>query len=183
MGIDPSTKTGVVVLGEEDGKIEILHSDEVTFAGKKSILRVQLMGQAIAALHEQWKPDLVVIEGYGFANKHTLVTLVEIGTSIRLALENCIADWAVATPNTLKKFVAGHGHTKKDAMMLATYKNWRFEGTDNECDAFGLAALGLYGFHPELEPRLSVPKRECFQEWRAEHLPLFLDKLGTNGLQ
>ncbi len=169
LGLDPSTKTGFAVL---DG-IDVIEFGEIR-SKTNGIARVQSIGQECGMLVAKHKPELVVIEGYGFANKHTLVTLVEIGTAIRLMLYINQVPWATAAPTTLKKFVSGKGNMKKDGMMLACYKQWGFEGTDNECDAFGLAALGSYAAEPGLEPRLNKAQRECFQQWRADNLRLFV---------
>lgn len=170
VGFDPSTKTGFAVL---DG-MDVVEFGEIKFPNKKGIARVQSIGQECMMIVAKHKPDLVITEGYGFANKHTLVTLVEIGTAIRLGLHINNIPWGIVAPNTLKKFVTGKGNAKKDVMMLACYKQWKFEGTDNECDAFGLAALGAYSANPRIEPRLSKDQRECFQTWRADNLRLFV---------
>lgn len=175
MGLDPSTVTGFVWLKDVDGEsIKVVSSGEIAFLGQKGIRRVQSIGQRIRDDLAGFQPDLVVIEGYGFANKHTLVILVEIGTAIRLELHKAEVKWATAAPNQLKKFVSGKGNMKKDGMMLEVYKQWAFEGTDNECDAFGLAALGLYAGCSDMEPRLRAEQRKLLHSWKAENLRLFI---------
>jgi len=175
MGLDPSTKTGFVWMEDKDGEsLHVVQSGEITFPGQKGMTRVQSIGQSVKDDLIGFQPNLVVIEGYGFANKHTLVTLVEIGTAIRLALHESGIPWASAAPTQLKKFVSGKGNTKKDGIMLEVYKQWRFEGTDNECDAFGLAALGLYAGCPDLDPHLKADQRKLLHAWKAENLRLFI---------
>jgi len=48
----------------------------------------------------------------------------------------------VVAPTMLKKFVTGKGNTKKDLMLLETYKRYNvyFED-DNICDAYGLSLI------------------------------------------
>ena len=67
-------------------------------------------------------PDIVVVENYGFANKHTLVIMVEIGTVIRLSLHSYGYKWGAAAPNSVKKFATGDGGAKKDKIMIEVYK-------------------------------------------------------------
>ncbi len=174
MGLDPSTKTGFVWLENVGDKINVVSSGEISYAGQVGMHRVQSIGQAVKNDLIAFQPDLVVLEGYGYANKHTLVTLVEIGTAIRLALHDSGIGWALAAPTQLKKFVSGKGNTKKDGIMLEVYKQWRFEGTDNECDAFGLAALGLYAGCPDLTPTLKADQRKLIHTWKAENQRLFI---------
>ena len=175
MGLDPSTKTGFVWLESTDGEsINVVASGEIQFAGEKGIRRIQSIGQRIADDLVGFQPDLVVVEGYGFANRHSLVIMVEIGTVIRLALHEAEIKWATAAPTQLKKFVSGKGNMKKDGIMLEVYKQWGFEGTDNECDAFGLAALGLYAGCTDLDPPLREDQRKLLHAWKAENLRLFI---------
>jgi Holliday junction resolvasome RuvABC endonuclease subunit len=174
LGLDPSTKTGWVVVENTDGGVSFIASGMIHFPGKAGMARIQLIGQAVGDLLTEHKPDLVVIEGYGFANKHTLVIMVEVGTSIRFQLYKSEIPWGIVAPNQLKKFVSGKGGTKKDGMMLAVYKQWNFEGTNDECDAFGLAAFGLYAGVSGLFPHLTKPQRECFQDWKAENARLYI---------
>ena len=183
IGIDPSTKTGYVVLQETQvssdvPEIELLQYGEISFPKLRGMARVQSIGQQVRELLDENTPDVVVIEGYAFANKHTLVTLVEIQTAIRLQLHQYGKEvgrnvWAECQPSMLKRFTTGKGTSKKDVIMLSVFKSWGFEGTDNEADAYGLAALGLYAAHPDLKPKLSSVQRDAMQDWRIDNRRLF----------
>jgi Holliday junction resolvasome RuvABC endonuclease subunit len=178
IGIDPSTKTGYVVLRDVDNKIDVVQYGEINFPKMRGMARVQSIGQQVRDLMEEHPPDVVVIEGYAFANKHTLVTLTEIQTSIRLQLHAYATEvdrtlWGECQPSMLKKFTTGKGTARKDLIMLAVFKHWQFEGTDNECDAFGLAAMGLYAAVPDLQPAMKGPHREAVQEWRIANRRMF----------
>ena len=173
MGIDPSTKTGCVLCTKKPTGLHVEDHGEIEYKGQKGMQRVQSIGQRMAKFLDVWEPQVVVMEGYGYANMHSLVTLVEIGTMIRLCIVERRIPLCVVAPNTLKKWVTGKGNAKKDVMMLETYKRWNFEGTDNEVDAFGLAALGLYAGNPDLEPELSAGQKKVMQAFRAEHLDVF----------
>ena len=189
MGIDPSTKTGYVILrgahmADGSTTASVCQYGEINFPKKRGMDRVQSIGRQIGDLIDEWSPDAVVIEGYAFANRHTLVTLVEIQTCIRLHLHEYSVKrdrqtWAECQPSMLKKFVTGKGTSKKDVVMLNVFKTWGFEGTDNEADAYGLAMLALYAGVPGITPALKHPQREAAQEWRIANARLF-DGL-TNG--
>lgn len=183
MGIDPSTKTGYVVLRGAhmaDGtcKAAMCQYGEISFPKKRGMDRVQSIGRQVAEVIEEWQPDVIVIEGYAFANKHTLVTLAEIQTGIRLHLHDYSNQhdrpmWGECQPSVLKKFTTGKGTSKKDMVMLSVFKHWQFEGTDNEADAFGLAMLALYAGVPDLTPKLSAVQRDAMQDWKIDNTRLF----------
>ena len=174
LGIDASTRTGWCCL-ESTGEdhITVAGRGVVTFPKARGLERVQLIGRAIADILTVQLPHFVVIEGYGFANKHTLVILVEIGTGIKLELQNYGVKWGHAAPNTVKKFGSGSGNAKKDKMMIEVFKMWGFEGTDDEVDAYALAALGLYASVPGLKPTITGARREAAGDWRTENIRIF----------
>jgi len=175
LGLDTSTKTGVVILelkhGEE--KINLLYKQEWNFPTLKGMPRLKAFADRLYELLDKYEPDVCIIEGYGFANKHTLVTLVEVGTVIKYTLHLYRVLILDIPPTSLKKFVSGKGNVKKDVMMLETYKRWHLEGTDNEVDAFCLAqfGLGLLGY-------VKVPKvnATALTEWAKKH-PKDIEKL------
>lgn len=141
VGLDLSTKAGVARLAYDKGlKAQLLN--EITAIGK-GVPRAIEIATKVDRKVESWKPQLVVLENYGFSNKHTLVTMVEIGTLVRYNLLVSGYFWIEVTPTTLKKFVCGTGGAKKDLVMKEAYKRWGVEGTDNEVDAF---CLGMFGF-------------------------------------
>jgi len=146
LGVDPSTKTGIVVLGK-DGEVffkEEYGSGKVEAGNSKSrIDRALSHGKKIRSIIDIWHPVLMVVEGYGYANTNTLALLVEIGAAIRFCAVHREVPFVEVPPNSLKKFVTGNGVAKKDHMLLATYKRWKFETeSDNVCDAYGLARVG-----------------------------------------
>ena len=65
----------------------------------------------------------------------------------RLTFYKKNVNFKVIAPGTLKKFVTGKGNSKKDLMLLKTYKKWGVEfEDDNLCDAYGLARMALEDF-------------------------------------
>lgn len=140
MGIDSSTKSGIVCLSEDP---KFFFSTELENKKLKGLERVVWFGEAVGKLLNTYKPDLVVIENYGFANSHTLVPLVEIGTSIRLACYQRNVPMVFIPPTSLKAAIANAGNAKKEMMLMEIYKRWGFEAaTNNIADAYGLAKVG-----------------------------------------
>lgn len=143
MGIDISSKTGVALVNDAG---EVVSATEFEFKKVSGLQRASLLGQAVAsvALANRSELELIVIEGYGYANQYTLATLVEIGTVVRYFLWQEDLPYLEVAPTSLKKFVTGSGVAKKNIMMLEVYKQFGYSAsTDNIADAVGLAMFGL----------------------------------------
>jgi crossover junction endodeoxyribonuclease RuvC len=147
IGFDVSTLTGAVVLAPS-----VIHADEIKSLkvenGVPLIARMERLKQfhqKVAGLLLQYQPQVVVVEGYGYANPYTLATLVEFGTVLRAAVYKQPGITMVeVAPAQLKKFVLGKGVGKKDQVRLGVYKKWGFEHkSDNVVDAYALARIGL----------------------------------------
>lgn len=140
LGIDPATHTGIVAASSlrDCAPITLRQTD------RKGGDRALWFFRQFDELFTLARPSLVMIEGYGYANKWTLVPLVEIGTAIRMAaVENRCRLLEVA-PKTLKKFVTGNGAATKDAMRAAVKQRWGFEHSSHDViDAYALAMAGL----------------------------------------
>lgn len=142
IGIDSSTKTGIAIVSEKG--IEFV--EEIEFKKLTGLDRAAAIVGRIMEIKAKWQPDLGVMEGYGFANAHTLATLVEIGTVIRYFMWQEDFPLHLVAPNSLKKFATGKGTSKKNEVMLAVYKRWGFTAsTDNIADAVVLAQMGFAG--------------------------------------
>lgn len=141
MGIDVSTCTGVAIATPDK---QVAYAEEIQFKKERGWNRANAIMSRIMDLHSEHKPSLVVLEGYGYANAHSLVTLVEIGTIIRYMLWQEGVKYIDVPPNSLKSFVTGKGTAKKDEVMMFVLKNWGYESkTNNIADAVGLAMFGL----------------------------------------
>jgi crossover junction endodeoxyribonuclease RuvC len=147
LGVDPSTHTGIVAL---DG-LQIIEATEITCKKKfdQTVDRALALSDQLVRIVERTQPSLIVFEGYGYSNQHTLALLVEIGTVFRVITRLLDIPHIEIAPTSLKKVVTGSGTAKKDLMLLEVFKRWGFEAkTDNIADAFGLAVCGqeLLGF-------------------------------------
>lgn len=147
MGIDPSTRTGLVRLDVEPDRFNncsLVSSMVVEFPHEKGIHRLRLIADAVQEKLEAWQPDVVVIEGYGFANKFTLSLMVEIGCLIRMKLYERGTPWYIAPPSVLKKYATGHGNSKKSQVAAAVRERWGFDSPSNDVvDAYVLAQIAL----------------------------------------
>ncbi len=137
MGIDASTYIGMVQLGEPVKKILVHFPDQWGYS------RLQSIATAICGVLDEWKPEVVIIEAYGLANKFNLVEMVEIGTLIRRELMARKIPWYNCTPKSLKLFAAGSGNADKPRMAEAVKARWNFESQyDDVVDAYALAKMG-----------------------------------------
>lgn len=139
IGIDPSTKTGLVKL---DRNGESLYLKEITTKIKRDPERFIDITEQI--LEQISKGDKVVIEGFSYGSKGRGVsTQYGIGWTIRTALFHKGINYVEVSPGGLKKFATGKGNTSKDNMILPIFKRWGFEhDSDNVRDAYVLAQIG-----------------------------------------
>jgi crossover junction endodeoxyribonuclease RuvC len=135
VGIDPSTKTGLVILSPE-GK-EII-AGEIEGIGEDP----HRMNDIIYTTMSLIKPgDIVCIEGFGYASQSGFL-LGGIGWGIRLELYRQGIDYWEVSPNGLKKFSGAGGTAKKPEVAVETYKRWGFQcKSDNVIDAYVLAQI------------------------------------------
>lgn len=141
MGLDPSSKTGFVVLCD-DGDVAVVgtlsHPPE-----PDRFNRYMHYAREVSELVDAYGVDLVVIEGYSFAGKFNNAFQYELGASLRYRMHWDEIPYVEVPPTSLKKFVTGKGNAKKDLMLLGVYKMWDFDTeSDNEADAYGLAQFG-----------------------------------------
>lgn len=135
IGIDPSTKTGLVIL---DRNGEVIDSMEITSKEEDPWRMIEI----IECVSEQVEPnDVIAIEGFGFASQSGFI-LGGIGWGMRMELCERDMKYIEVAPNALKKFASGKGTTKKDELAVHIYKHWGFESkSDNVRDAYVLAQI------------------------------------------
>ncbi|WP_078430466.1 hypothetical protein [Alkalihalobacterium alkalinitrilicum] len=137
IGIDPSTKTGLVIL--ENSKVVV--GKEITSKQKKDPDRfIEIAKKVIAELKEE---DEICLEGFSYGSKGSAVSIqYGVGWIIRAMLTEKGFTYNEVAPTALKKYVTGKGNVKKDELVLPIYKRWDFEHkSDNVRDAFVLAQM------------------------------------------
>lgn len=91
----------------------------------------------------EFLPSMVVLEGYSYGSSHHREALAEWGGLIRVLLFDRKIPTLIVAPTSLKKFVLSEASSEKDQMLLAVYKRWGVEFSNNdECDAYALSQLG-----------------------------------------
>jgi crossover junction endodeoxyribonuclease RuvC len=138
VGIDPSTKTGMVMLGETGC---LIYRSEIRPKVTKDPERfIDLANQILLNLCEG---DVICIEGFSYGSRGAGVsTQYGIGWLIRSELIRNGYTYHEVSPSSVKKFATGKGNTKKDEMVLPIYKKWGFEhSSDNVRDAYVLAQI------------------------------------------
>jgi len=137
LGVDPSTKTGLVWIDDPKIAMVVLNHPD-----KRGLHRLEALDIEFRGFLHQWQPDLVVIEGYGYANKYTLALMVEIGILFRMALHRAGIPFYTCPPSVLKKFATGKGNAKKSEVAKAVEGKWGFfSPSDDLVDAYVLAKI------------------------------------------
>lgn len=159
VGIDPSTKTGLVAL-DEDGNV--IRAKELTGIGDQDPKRmITLIGEVVDHLRPD---DFICIEGFPFATQRAMFA-GGLHHGIRNELFKRRFAYYEPAPNAVKKFVGVTGWTgevgkkerltgpqKKRAVMNAVEDHFGFShSSDNVVDAFILAqiARNIYRFSSE----------------------------------
>lgn len=144
VGIDPSTKTGMVMIGETGC---LIYRSEITPKATDDPERfIDIANQILLNLCEG---DVICIEGFSYGSKGQGVsTQYGIGWLIRAELIRNGYAYTEVSPSAVKKFATGKGNVAKENMVLPIYKHWGFEHpSDNVRDAYVLAqiAKGMNG--------------------------------------
>lgn len=94
------------------------------------------------------RADLVVIEGYSFASKgRAVVSLGELGGTVRLHLHQNGVPYAEIPPSCRAKLATGKGNAGKDEVLAAAIRRLGYAGHDhNEADALWLMQAAQHGF-------------------------------------
>lgn len=144
LGIDPSTKMGLIVLDYEQEKVTTIHQSCYS-SKQKEMPRLGDIGGRVLEMLAEFKPDLIALEGYSYGSKFNHEAMYSIGTVIRYFLWQSEYDYQLVPPNILKKFVTGKGNSAKDLILKGVYKNWGYDtDNDNLSDAYGLAMCVLF---------------------------------------
>lgn len=138
MGVDPSTKSGIVGLDLESGEVS---ARVLEFKKMTGLERVQSISEAFGQMLDEYQPEVVCIEGY-VQSSFSVICNVEIGVFLRMNLHVRQIPWYVSPPTTLKKWVTGNGAAKKPEMGSAVKDRWGFiSPSDDVVDAYCLAKM------------------------------------------
>ncbi|QUH22146.1 type II toxin-antitoxin system HicB family antitoxin [Alkaliphilus sp. B6464] len=171
LGIDASlTGTGLCLINSDFLKGEKPKTLTLT-NNLKGIPRILFIENQI----RDWAKDadLIVIENYAYEKKYNREALAELQGVIKRRLYIMDKDLLIVNTQKAKKILTGNGIKPKKFKELNT-KEWTilgakdnygidFANKDNECDAFGLALIGLfyliYQDEPSLIEEYKLPKK------------------------
>lgn len=142
-GLDVSaTATGVAVVTCTSGRVECTYSRVLRYPAMTGLERAEAISQAVGRTLTRHWVQVVGLEGYAYANKNTLVTLVEVGTTVRLGLRAAGMPVCLVSPSQVKKFAAGRGNAPKEVVLASVYQRWgHMFATTHEAEAFVCAAV------------------------------------------
>lgn len=91
----------------------------------------------------------VCMEGYSAGSKFGREVAGELGYAVKRAVYDHFADApgptcypTIVQPTSLKKYITGKGNAKKNEILLAVYRKWGVEfSDDNAADSYGLAHI------------------------------------------
>ena len=135
VGLDLSTKTGLVIL-EEDGFIR--EQEEIVHKCDTAESMIEMINDIVSRLQ---KDDVIMIEGFGFSSRQGF-QLGGIGWGVRMELQKRGLSFSLAAPTVVKKFGAGKGNADKRELAVKVSNRWGFfHKSDNVTDAFVLAQM------------------------------------------
>lgn len=137
VGIDLSTKTGLVVIGSY-GNVQV--EKEITSNKTDPSRMIEIIDQVMQHIN---KEDIITIEGFSYGSRGRGVDFqFGLGHAMRIKLFKQGYDYSIVTPSQVKKYATGKGNTSKDNMILPIYKRWDYEHeSDNVRDAYVLAQI------------------------------------------
>ncbi|MBU8720507.1 crossover junction endodeoxyribonuclease RuvC [Bacillus spizizenii] len=138
VGIDPSTKTGLLI---QDSSGKVIVEEEIKTKVKGDPQRfMDIAAQVIKFIRPG---DKVCIEDFSYGSTGQGVSIqYGIGWLIRARLINKQIDYIEVPPSVVKKFATGKGNAKKEHMVMPIYKHWGYEHkSDNVLDAYVLCQI------------------------------------------
>ena len=162
IGIDPSTKTGFVIM---DSNGEVVVQEEIrTKITKDPARMIDIVKQVKAQLQPN---DKVIIEGFAYGAKGNAVDFqYGLGWLMRAMLYSEKIAYTDATPSQVKKFASNRGNAKKEDLVLPLYKKWGYEHhSDNVRDAYVMSRMaysmynqdGLQGYEQDVLKKMVKP--------------------------
>lgn len=136
------SKSGVVVLNDRF-EIESQNLIRVKSRGAERLCDIERGYDSVVKPYMPCNLE-VFIEGYAYGAKYQRESLAELGGVIRRYLYLAKLSFWVIPPTSVKLFVTGTGKASKNYMKKCTKEKWdQTFKSDDVCDAYGLARLGM----------------------------------------
>jgi len=140
MGIDASLcGTGICCL--KNNELELHFLPETKLRGAERLLSLR---NRLCVILDDFKPKLVVLEGYSYESDGRLFEIGEWGGVIKVELYVRNIPLTIATPKQIKKFASGDGSADKKKMIRSVSQRYNIDvdGNDDLADAAAAAKLG-----------------------------------------
>lgn len=162
IGLDPSTKTGLVIM---DSAGEVIVEEEIKAKSKQDPQRMlEIVNEVKSYLKSN---DRVIIEGFAYGAKGNAVDFqYGLGWLLRAMLYSNKIKYTEATSSQVKKFCSNKGNAKKEDLVLPLYKKWGYEHhSDNVRDAMIMSKMaysmdnpqGLQGYEQDVLRKMVKP--------------------------
>ncbi len=141
VGIDPSlTGTGVCILYNS----RYFTYECITIKPRKlrGMERLRFIKEQLQEILEHDKVEFAVIEGYSYGSFGRTFELGELGSVVKLLLDELNIKYYIVPPTKWKKAIIGTGNANKHKVRWEMEKKGFIFDTQDECDAFCLALYG-----------------------------------------
>jgi Holliday junction resolvasome RuvABC endonuclease subunit len=106
--------------------------------------RCEVAQTRVAALLDELKPDLVVIESPVARYAKALIPQARVSGAVLAEFARRQTLWREVAPSVAKKALTGAGNASKAAMIAAAAKRLNDDGiSEHAADAYGLSLVGL----------------------------------------
>lgn len=156
LGIDPGTaRMGYGVVDDAGGTARPLHFGALETGPETPMpQRLQALHRSVAAIIDQWHPDVLAVEELFFGRNVT--TAIFVGQArgvVLLAAANCDLPVAEYTPAQVKQTVTGYGKADKrqvEAMVCRLLGLRQAPRPDDVSDALAVALTALASYRLEM---------------------------------
>ena len=164
VGLDLSTKTGLVILDESG---QVIKAEEITTKEKNDPQRMIILTEKIMSHLKD--DDVIAIEGFSYGSRGRGISFqFGYGYAVRIALFTANKPFLIVTPSQVKKYATGKGNSSKDNMILPIFKKWGFEhDSDNVRDAYVLAKIA-FDLKADKEIELKKYESEILRDLRKD---------------
>ena len=137
------SKSGIVIV-DETYTIQKQHLLKVKSNGARRLYEIEQVFDSLVQSYANEEDIHFFIEGYAYGAKYQRESLAELGGVMRRYFFVNAYDFWVVPPTSVKLFVTASGRASKNYMKKCTKEKWGLTfKSDDECDAHGLARLGV----------------------------------------
>ena len=129
------------------------------------IKKLSTINETVKDVLKDFKPDIIVIEGYSFGGKKSLTTQGEVTGIINLLINQYLlvkkVKVLIVPPTQLKKFITGKGSGQKELIIKQVYKQFNYDTDNNNlADSY---VLGLMGFNYMIYQKTKICNKKLLQ--------------------